>query len=174
MKGLIHVYKGEGKGKTTACVGLTVRAAGRGKNVIFLQFHKGNETGEINILNNLSNVTVIRNTKNFGFYNTLSIGEQEELINMQNNNFDRALSIIKDGKTDMLVMDEIFTACCYKTIDVEKLKNFLVNKPKELEVVMNGHNPDSFFCDIADYVTDMRCEKHPYEKGICARVGIEM
>lgn len=174
MKGLIHVYKGEGKGKTTASVGLAVRAVGRGKRVIFLQFHKGNESGEINIFKEMSLVNVIRNTKDFGFYSSLSEDDKKELIDMQDANFDKALYLIENEDIDMIVLDEVFTACYFNTLDIGKLKTFIENKPEKLEIVLTGHNPDQYFIDIADYVTDMTCEKHPYDKGIPARIGIEM
>lgn len=173
MPGLIHVYKGDGKGKTTASVGLCIRAAGTGMKVVFLQFHKGNPSGEINILNKLENVKVIRNDIDFGFFSTLSEVDKTSLVCMQNSNLDMALEIIKRGECQMIIMDEIFTALNYKSVDEGKIKALLENKPEGLEIILTGHNPDKYYIDIADYVTNMTKEKHPYDRGILAREGIE-
>ena len=174
MAGLIHVYKGDGKGKTTATVGLAVRAAGQDMKVIYLQFLKGGISGEINIMKNIENITVIRNTKNFDFYMNLSEDEKDGLIAMQNDNLEYAIKLAKSGEYQMLVIDELFSAYNLNTIDREKIKRFLSEKPENLEVVLSGHDPEDFFIEIADYVTNMEKIKHPYDKGITARLGIEI
>lgn len=174
MSGLIHVYKGNGKGKTTATVGLAVRAAGQGMKVIYLQFLKGGISGEINILKDIDNITVIRNTTNFDFVMNLSEDEKARLTDMQNDNLEYALCLAKSGEYQMLVIDELFSAYNLNTIDKKKIKEFLSEKPEDLEVVLSGHEPEDFFVDIADYVTNMEKIKHPYDKGITARLGIEM
>lgn len=172
MSGLVHIYMGHGKGKTTAATGLAIRAAGRDKKVIFMQFLKGGESGEINILNKINNVEVIRNTKDFGFVKFLSDVELAELIAMQKNNYNNAISYAKD--VDMIVFDEIFAAIKNNTFDKMVLHEFLNNKPKHLEVVLTGHDVDDDFIAKADYVTEMKKIKHPYDEGIKARIGIEM
>lgn len=174
MKGLIHVYMGDGKGKTTATVGLAIRAAGRGKKVIYLQFLKGPEAGEINIMNKIDNIYFIGNKEKFDFVWKLSKEEKQSLTDVQNANFSLALEKIEKEQIDMLVIDELFSACNTNTIDVDKVKAFILNKPEHLEVVMSGHEPDSFFIELADYVTNMEKIKHPYDVGIAARIGIEM
>ena len=174
MTGLIHVYKGDGKGKTTATAGLAVRAAGQDMKVIYLQFLKGGISGEINIMKNLENITVIRNTKNFDFFMNLSEDEKAGLIAMQNDNLEYAIKLAKSGEYQMLVIDELFSAYNLNTIDREKIKRFLSEKPEKLEVVLSGHDPEDFFIEIADYVTNMEKIKHPYDKGVTARLGIEI
>ena len=174
MKGLIHVYMGEGKGKTTATVGLAIRAAGRGKKVVYLQFLKGPESGEINIMNKIDNICFIGNKEKFDFVWKLSKEEKQSLTDIQNANFALALEKVEKEQIDMLVIDELFSACNTNTIDVDKVKAFILNKPEQLEVVMSGHEPEPFFIELADYVTNMEKIKHPYDIGIAARIGIEM
>lgn len=174
MSGLIHVYMGEGKGKTTATAGLAIRAAGRGKKVVYLQFLKSGVSGEINIMQEIENISVIRNDESFDFVWNLSEEEKAGLTVLQNNNLALALNKIAEEHIDMLVMDELFSAYNTKTIDTEKVKSFVLNKPEHLELVMSGHEPDMFFIEHADYVTNMEKIKHPYDKGVTARIGIEM
>lgn len=174
MDGLIHVYMGDGKGKTTATAGLAIRAAGHGMKVVYLQFLKGTDSGEINIMKKIENIFVIKNTENFDFVWNLADEEKVRLTNMQNQNLSIALEMVKNNQADMLVMDEVFSAYNTNTIDTQKIKDFILDKPKHLEVVMSGHEPDSFFIEHADYVTNMEKIKHPYDVGIKARIGIEM
>lgn len=173
MDGLIHVYHGDGKGKTSASVGLAVRAAGYGRSVIFLQFLKGSISHEIDVLKNINNIRVFRNSKDFGFINTMSRKEIAELTAMHNENLAQALSLVKDGKCDVLILDEICAAYELNVIDTAMVDSIILNKPASLELVLTGRNPAGIFLDNADYITEMRKERHPFDKNIMAREGIE-
>jgi cob(I)alamin adenosyltransferase len=172
MGGLIHIYMGNGKGKTTAAAGLCVRAAGRDKKVIFAQFLKTQDTGELDSFEKLG-ITVIRSTLRLGFTNTMDgktktlCGEEQEKI----------MKEVQDRlcreKADMLVLDEVLDAVNANMLDEESLRSLIVNKPENLEVVLTGRNPPSWLTGAADYVSDVRKVKHPYDRGIQARVGIE-
>ena len=171
--GLIHIYCGDGKGKTTASLGLTIRCAGRGGRIIFSQFLKDRETGELTSLAKFPNITVIRGkgTKKFTFQMT-----QEELAQakkIQESLFDTILAKCEAEKPDMLVLDEILPACSLGLLDEQKVLDFLQHKPKTLEVVMTGRNPSQALLNMADYVSEICKRKHPYDKGIQARIGIE-
>lgn len=173
MNGLIHLYHGDGKGKTTAAVGLAVRAAGFHKNIIFLQFLKGCTSHETDVLKDIPGITVLRNTKDFGFVNAMTPSEIIELTAMHNHNLSQALSVIKDGKCDMLVLDEICAAYELNVIDKSLVHVLILNKPANLELVLTGRNPAQLFLSNADYITEMKKERHPFDKNIMAREGIE-
>lgn len=172
-KGLIHIYSGDGKGKTTAAIGLAVRAAGSGKKVLFVQFLKGSNTGELNTLKLIPSITVLRNSKNYGFFCTLSKEEQNKVTRENNDNFFTAKALALNGSVDLIIFDEILDAINLEAIDCESVENFIINKPCSLELVLTGRNPDKILMETADYHTEMIKIKHPYDKGIKARPGIE-
>lgn len=172
-KGLIHVYYGDGKGKTTASIGLTIRAAGCGLRVVLLQFLKGRNVSEIESLKMLPNITILRNHKDLGFYNTMDDQVKREITQIHNENLERAVEIIKSNQCDMLVMDEIIDAYDHQLVNRKMVEDLIINKKPELEIVLTGHNPNPFFLEHADYITEMKKIKHPYDKKIVARKGIE-
>lgn len=171
-EGLVHLYCGDGKGKTTAAVGLAVRAAGAGKQVIFAQFMKGNESSELAVLRKIPGITVKKTTKCFGFFKNMTEEEKEQMKKMQNEILDFCLKQVQDGRCDMLILDEITHAYRYGMVDKELLCN-LFDCHEKTEVVLTGRNPDAFLRGQADYITEMKKEKHPYDEGIPARPGIE-
>lgn len=173
MQGMIHLYTGEGKGKTTAAVGLAVRAAGNGKRVCFGQFMKGNVTGEVTLLSVMEGIQICRLPKNFGFANQMSREEKAEITAIHTQMLKKMAGLAKDGLIDVLVMDELTYVYTYELIDTSMLTDFLRNKPDKLEIVITGRNPIPLLYEVADYITDMQCVRHPYEKGIAAREGIE-
>lgn len=169
---MIHVYCGDGKGKTTAALGLLMRAAGAGKKVLFTQFMKGGKTAELAVLDKMPEVTIIRSKKRFPFYGSMSQKEKNELAKIHNNILDVILEKINTGECGMLILDEITYPYDWELLDKEKL-NEIFSKGKEIEIVCTGRNPADFFWERADYITEMKCIRHPYEKGIAAREGIE-
>lgn len=171
--GLIHVYCGEGKGKTTAAAGLALRAAGCGKDVIFAQFMKGNESGETAAMKRIEGIKLLRNSENYGFYHQMSAEAREAITREHNAILDRIKQSIKKGECDILILDEITYPYRLNLIDKEALRELITKKPEHLELVLTGREPDEFFLENADYITEMRCIRHPYEKGIPARCGIE-
>jgi len=169
---MIHLYTGNGKGKTTAATGLAVRAAGCGKRVMFTQFMKGNESGELEILKMLENVTICRSVKNFGFYSTLSDAEKKELTSEHNRILDEILEMLKQERCDLVVMDEITYPVNWNLLDQEKLQQVL-SYGKQAELVLTGRSPKAFIMDAADYLTEMNAVRHPFEQGVPARKGVE-
>ena len=171
--GLMHIYCGDGVGKTTASLGLALRAAGCDKKVIFAQFMKGSPTGEIAILNKIDNITVIRNNIDFGFSPSFSEETKNKITVMHNETLEKVVNLTKLQKTDLVILDEFNSAYELDLIDKEKSDNFILHKPDFLEIVLTGRNPNEKFVEAADYISDIKCIKHPYEKGIIARKGIE-
>ena len=171
--GLIHIYCGDGKGKTTAALGLTVRCAGHGNKVLFVQFLKSWVTGELNSLTLFENVEVLRAKATPKF--TFQMNEEEKAQVTQDHLelFETVKNKCLSEKIDLLVLDEIVGACDKGVFDKATLLDFLKNKPQKLEVVMTGRNPFPELVELADYVTEMQKIKHPFDGGIAARKGIE-
>lgn len=172
-QGLIHLYFGDGKGKTTASIGLAIRAAGTGKHVIFAQFLKGGSTGELVSFEKHANIKVIRAQKDLGFLFQMSEEEKRKAAAINQKVLEEAIEQISIFSADVLILDEITHAFSGQMVEKESIRKFLKNKPKELEVILTGRNPDPFFLEIADYITEMKCVKHPFENGVPAREGIE-
>lgn len=172
--GLTHVYYGDGKGKTTAALGLALRASGCGKNVVIVQFLKDWKCGELNPLALLPGITVLRGKAPGSMF--VKEMNDEELIKtktIHDENLVKALYMQKNGQCDLLVLDEAIDAYHLGVLDAEMFEELLSNKPETLELVITGHNPDKRLLELADYVTEMVKRKHPYDSGITARSGIE-
>ena len=174
MTGLTHIYYGNGKGKTTAALGLALRAAGCGRSVVIVQFLKDWKSGELNSLELLHNVTVLRGKASGGvFVHEMSDEQKAETKSIHDKNLKTALEKEKNGQCDLLVLDEAIDAYMLGVLDVELFEGLLKNKPEALELVITGHNPDARLLDLADYVTEMVKRKHPYDSGVAARRGVE-
>lgn len=167
-QGLVHLYAGDGKGKTTAAMGLALRALGNKKRVTVVQFLKGMPSGEVDLLHQLG-ATVYRaeNITKFVFQMT----EQEKIEAKAA--YTQLLQQAACQPTDLLVLDEACAACALEMVDVQTLKDVVQKRPEGLELVLTGRDPAQWMIEAADYYTEMCCRKHPYEKGIAARKGIE-
>ncbi len=173
MFGLIHIYCGDGKGKTTAAVGLAVRCAGRGNKVLLVQFLKSRDSGELYSLAKLPDIEVMRGKESKKFTFQMNEEEKHALLIEHNKMFEQVLAKIKNGGYSLLILDEVIGALNAKVFEMPKLIEFLRHKPENLEVVLTGRNPAQELVEIADYVSEMRKVKHPMDKGIMAREGIE-
>lgn len=172
MAGLIHIYCGDGKGKTTASVGLAVRAAGAGKQVLFVQFFKNGDSSEIKVLRTLENIRVDVSERRHGFFRGMDAAEREQAGEDYSVLLAAALAEAREG-VDLLVLDEVISACNYKAVPEGLLTEFLRTKPEGLEVVLTGRDPSEALLALADYVTEMKKLRHPYDKGVMARRGVE-
>lgn len=172
---MIQLYTGDGKGKTTASVGQAIRAAGRGFRVLFTQFMKGNDTGEIHILETLPQVRILRCNREYGFFHTLSEEDKVSLKAEHNRILDEILSALKNQECDMVVLDEITYPVDFGLLDEEKLKAVirLSKENNRTELVLTGRNPGEYLTEAADYISEIRAVRHPFEKGIGSREGIE-
>lgn len=169
--GKIHIYYGYGKGKTTAAMGQIVRAAGKGLSVLVFQFLKDNTSGERNILETLPNVTCLPGRDEVKFYNQLNADEKAELKHYNTKALDEIVKFC--SPFDVLLLDEALCAVMLGLLNEDKLLSFLQHKPKGLEIILTGHEASERMIETADYATEMKKVKHPYDKGQSAREGIE-
>lgn len=171
MPGLIHIYCGDGKGKTTAAAGLAVRAAGAGKKVVFTQFFKDGSSSEVKVLRDVENIQVMHCKTVRGFFRRMSDAEKARASEDYTRLLSDVLSAAKGAQ--LLILDEIVSACNHGTVAETAVTDFLLSKPENLEVVLTGRNPSDALLKLADYVTEMRKIRHPYDRGVTARKGIE-
>lgn len=170
-KGLVHLYTGDGKGKTTAAVGLAVRAAGRKKKVVFCQFLKNNQSGEIPVLAEIPEIEVVQDYPVSGFTFSMTQEQREKTAWEQQEKWKKAVQLSKDA--DLLVLDEVMAAVNGKFLPIGWVTDFLQNKPETLEVVLTGRNPPPEIASLCDYYSEIAAKAHPFQKGIPAREGIE-
>jgi cob(I)alamin adenosyltransferase len=168
-KGFIQVYTGNGKGKTTAAIGLAIRAAGAGLKVYFCQFLKGRPTSELKILNKLrSHITVQRSGRK-AFVISPVQGDFDDARKA----FSKVSKVIKDGKYNVVILDEINNAIAINLIEINELIDIISSKPPHVEIVLTGRDIPAEIAKIADLMTEMKEIKHYYSRGIKARKGIE-
>lgn len=168
---LVHIYCGDGKGKTTASVGLTVRAAGAGKKVMFTQFFKNGSSSEIAVLKNLPGVTLNICEKKHKLFFRMSEEEKEEAKQDYRLLFENAVRAVESG-VELLVMDEAVSACNHGMLEESAVIALLRNRG-ETEIVLTGREPSEALVHEADYVSEVKKIKHPFDQGIRARKGIE-
>lgn len=171
MPGLIHLYCGDGKGKTTAALGLALRAAGAGKQVVFTQFFKDGSSSEIGPLAALPGVRVFHADTVRGFYRNMTPTQREQAGKDYTALFRQVTQAAQEA--DLLILDEIVSACNRGVVPEKLVTDFLREKPAWLEVVLTGRNPSAALLELADYITEMRKLRHPFDRGIGARKGIE-
>lgn len=173
--GLIHIYCGDGKGKTTAAMGLGMRAAGRSKKVLLTQFLKSNKTGELSSIEKLSEFFhVVKGVPAKKFVWNMNEEEKLEVKKEHTNRFREVTKKAIEEEYDLLILDEIIATINRDFVMLTEVIDFLKNKPTGLEVVMTGRNPKEELIELADYVSEIKAIKHPYNKGIKSRVGIEI
>ena len=167
-KGLMHLYWGDGKGKTTAAMGLAVRALGQGLRVTVVQFLKSGTSGELESLRRLG-ATVYSGKVGNHFFSKMSPEER-----MQNRElYSSFLTEELENPGDLLILDEACGAWEYDMVDRDLLRRVVEKRPAGQEVVLTGRHPADWMFEAADYSTEMRCHRHPYEKGVTARKGVE-
>ena len=162
--GLLHLYYGDGKGKTTAAMGLALRAMGSGKRVVILQFLKGGKSGEVPLLEQLG-AKVYRGKAGQKFVFQMNEAEKEATRQLQNANLTAAMA----APADLLILDEAGSAWELDMVDKALLQKAVLERPAEQECVLTAHAAPQWMLDAADYVTEMKCCRHPYQKGIAAR-----
>ena len=170
-KGCVHIYCGDGKGKTTCVMGLCVRAAGAGKKVLLHQFLKDNTSSERTIIDKLPGVTVMPGAKMDKFTFQMNEEELQALRESNDANLARLCDMAKDY--DMLILDESVYAMDMGLLSEDKLIEWLEKKPEHLEVVMSGRNPSDRLKEHADYISEIKKIKHPFDQGLSSRIGIE-
>jgi cob(I)alamin adenosyltransferase len=188
--GLIHVYTGDGKGKTTAALGLALRAAGCGLRVYVCQFLKGQEYGELEAVQWLAAGAPVANVpegdrrppitiERFGrptFVHVSADGTSsagEEDVRLARAGLDAARRAMSGGQYDLVVLDEINVALYFRLLTVQEVLELIDARPEGVELVLTGRRVPDEILARADYVTEMREVRHPYQRGVQARKGIE-
>ncbi|MBQ8165966.1 MAG: cob(I)yrinic acid a,c-diamide adenosyltransferase [Lachnospiraceae bacterium] len=190
---MVHVYCGNGKGKSTTSIGLCARAAGNDIPVLLVQFLKDDTSGELKVLNNLSNVQIMHSDKFFGFTWNMTEAELKEQAEI----FDRMLGMVstwideklqevgkltevdqnhgkKNGIKLLVILDEIIPAIDCKLVEESVLFKLMDSyNMEDVEFVLTGRNPSEELKSRADYISCIEAVRHPYEKGITARQGVE-
>ncbi|MCQ2459386.1 MAG: cob(I)yrinic acid a,c-diamide adenosyltransferase [Ruminococcus sp.] len=168
-KGLLHIYCGDGKGKTTAALGLGLRAAGNGMNVLIIQFLKGTHTSELETLKLIPNIKVIRCDRNYGFTFSMTEKDKAEITECHN----KMLETAEKSNADLIILDEFCAAYKCGLLDREKAERLVLERSENTEMVLTGRQPHEKFTSAADYISEIHAVKHPYTQGISARKGIE-
>jgi len=168
-RGLVIVYTGDGKGKTTAALGTALRAVGHGRRVVFIQFIKAWSVGEHEAAKRLApHLEIFRMGRGF------VVGQPtDEHLRAAREALEFVRRCLKEGRHDMVVADEIFSAVGLKLLSAEDVESLLADRPPEVHLVLTGRGAWPSLIERADLVTDMRLVKHPYEKGVEAQEGVE-
>jgi cob(I)alamin adenosyltransferase len=169
-RGYVQVYTGDGKGKTTAALGLALRASGRGLHTYIGQFMKGQRYGELQALHDHPYITLEQYGEVHHIYrDTLT----HEDIARARQGLERALEAMLSSKYDIVVLDEVNVSIWFGLLETEDVLALLDQKPEHVEVVLTGRRAPQALIDRADLVTEMREVKHYYQQGVKARAGIE-
>lgn len=176
---MIEIYCGNGKGKTTAAVGLALRAAGNEIPVLFIQFMKDGSSGEIRMLETFSNITVCYPNPFYGFASTMNEQQKEEMRAQYQGFLEMAAQMQKDLPAEMkvhmvIVLDEVIHACNKNLLEEKALLKLLEECPDHIELVLTGRNPSKRLLEKADYISEVEKIRHPFDKGVPARKGIEL
>ena len=168
---MLHIYCGDGKGKTTCAMGLAIRAAGHGRKVVVAQFLKGSNSGERAVLERLPQVNCLPVPETIKFIFMMDEAEKGQARAQMTAAFTQAVEAGRDS--DLLVLDELCGAITTGMVPLETVLAFLDSRPENLEVVITGRDPAPELQERADYITEMRKVKHPFDQGAAAREGIE-
>lgn len=170
-QGLVQVYTGDGKGKTTAALGLALRAAGRGLRVHIVQFMKGwLDSGEQRAVEWLPTVTLAR-FGHRGFVNPKH--PRPEDLEQARLALEEGRRAMRSGEVDILILDEAITALSFGLLSLEDILKLLDERPPHVELVLTGRGAPAELCRRADLVTEMCARKHPFAQGVQAREGVE-
>lgn len=170
-QGLVHIYCGDGKGKTTCAFGLALRCAGTGAQVRIAQFLKSGDSGEVTAMQQFDNVELLRAKQGSKFTFQMNAAEKAQAARSHTQLLRQAFADTQHLR--MLVLDEIMAACSSGMVEEAHLLELIENRPEQLELVLTGRNPSPQLLALADYVTEMKKVRHPYDRGIAARSGIE-
>lgn len=168
-----HIYMGDGKGKTTAAVGLAVRCAGSGRRVLFSQFLKPATSGELEALQDIESIQLLLCPAEFGFTWNMSEEDRTDARAVYERYLWDITRVVLQGDFSLLIMDEIIGACSSGLVDEDYLLECLEQFPDDMEIVMTGREPSEALLAMADYITEMKKIRHPFDKGVKARKGIE-
>jgi cob(I)alamin adenosyltransferase len=169
---MVHVYTGEGKGKTTAALGLACRAVGYGFKVYIVQFMKGNiEYGELKTAERLAPYLTIRQMGRPTFVNR--VNPDPEDVRLAQQALDLVEKIVMGGEYDVVILDEINVALEFGLVALDRVLQLMAARPSHVELILTGRGAPEELMESADLVTEMREVKHYYQRGVASREGIE-
>lgn len=168
---MVHIYCGDGKGKTTAATGLAIRSVGSGNKVLFVQFLKDGMSSEMGVLNSIDGIECRFYSKQLGFYKSMT----EEKKEIARREYQKLLeeAVFETPWYDMIILDEIISTYQYGFVHSQDVLNFIQENGKDKEIILTGRNPARELVELADYVSEIKKIKHPYDQGMMARKGIE-
>ena len=173
QKGQTHIYTGDGKGKTTAAMGLAFRASAYEKKIFILQFLKGKKTGEKITAEGFENITFKRANKTDKFIFQMNEREKEELIQETQKIWKKVVDIINGDDYEIVILDEIMGAISNNMVGTEQVADLIKNKSVDKELILTGRNAPQKLIELADYVSEMKMIKHPFNNNVPAREAIE-
>lgn len=168
--GLVHVYYGTGKGKTTAAMGLALRASGAGLSVAIIQFMKGYPYSEVKPLQGLEGIELIQTGRPDYIYKGQ---ETEEDLREAKRGMEAARSLVMSRSKDLVILDEICVAIDYGLVSEQEVLDLIDHRPSGVEMVLTGRDPSSSILERADYLSEIVCRRHPYDRGVLSREGID-
>lgn len=173
QQGLVHIYCGDGKGKTTAAIGLGVRACGSGIPVLLVQFLKDGNSSEISILHTLTGFSISPFLKDVTFTFHMTPEQKKEAAEFYTSVFQSTFEKVSHEPYGLLILDELINCVNAGLIEEALVVDAIKNRPSRLELVLTGRNPSPALLEVADYITEMKKVRHPYDNGLKARCGIE-
>lgn len=173
INGLVHIYCGDGKGKTTAAFGLAMRCAGYGQKVLIAQFLKGWDSGELRAAARFDEIRVLRGNASGKFSFEMDDAEQRAARRKHDAVIAQAETLVRQGGIRLLVLDEIISAWNLNLVGHEGVLRLLETRPAGVETVLTGRDPPPQLLALADYISEVRKVRHPYDTGLAARPHIE-
>lgn len=179
---MLEIYHGTGKGKTTAAAGLALRAAGNHIPVLFVQFMKNGTSGEIQLLKELPDIQVMIPETFYGFTKNMTEKQKEETKNCYQEILEKIEQktrkiCCENNSTEtihmVVILDEALHACSHQLLSETALCSYIDSYHEKAEIILTGQHPSEQLCQRADYISEIKKIKHPYDKGITARIGIE-
>ena len=168
---MVHLYYGDGKGKTTAAIGSAIRFIGSGGKVLFTSFLKNGDSSEIESLKAIKDIKCIFCEEKYNLFDNLDESKDKRLKDAYQKLFYKAEELSKDY--GMIILDEFIDAIDFGYIDENYFKEALLKLNEKAEIIITGHTLKEEYLDLFDYISEIKCIKHPYQKGVKPRKGIE-
>ena len=170
---MLHIYYGDGKGKTSSAIGLSIRYAGTNKKVMFVQFLKNNKSNERKILDIIDNIFLYPCPENVKFVFDMTNREKTDIYQQYNHIFTDSFNIVISQNYDMIVFDELNCVIDNNLIDIDIVKSYISEYKNKKEIILTGYALPNDLVNLADYISNIQKVKHPFDSGISARLGVE-
>ena len=171
-RGLVHIYYGEGKGKTSAALGLAMRASGAGLNVVVVQFNKAADSSEISSLDKMG-IASIKVQDEVGYIPFMDEDQKSKCLAHYQHCMTRVFELVCHNTYDVVVLDELLAALETGMVEIQQVVDLIQHKSTQVELVITGRYPTQELIKMADYVSEIKLIKHPFSKGVFSRLGIE-